>query len=290
MRLKGLEKVREKLPTFSGKRLYLVFALFPLCGLTTLATLLLIDILPRLFPQYPLLVLLEPLFPIAGIVMLVSIAMWGIHSRWWKREEYRAKYGDLAYQKALYRLLPSISIVFGVVLHSFISVRALPPTPPVNDLTILFSKSILLLFGVAPTIDVFFRIVTSSILFIICVLIIRSSVLTFGVDSMMVIYLFFPEESELNDYEIYSVIRHPAYFAMIMFSLSGFLFRLSVYSLLTVIILVIALDQHLKNHEEKELIERFGESYIEYMNRVPALHVRVRDLRVLFKFILMRNE
>ena len=37
--------------------------------------------------------------------------------------------------------------------------------------------------------------------------------------------------------------------------------------------------------EEKELIERFGRSYIEYRNRTPAFWPHLRDLGKFYKFL-----
>jgi len=38
--------------------------------------------------------------------------------------------------------------------------------------------------------------------------------------------------------------------------------------------------------EEKELIERFGQSYLDYRKRIPAFWPRPRDLGGFFKFLL----
>jgi protein-S-isoprenylcysteine O-methyltransferase Ste14 len=38
--------------------------------------------------------------------------------------------------------------------------------------------------------------------------------------------------------------------------------------------------------EEKELIERFGQSYLDYRARVPAFWPRWRDLPIFFRFLL----
>lgn len=290
MRIKGMDKVKEKLPGFRGKRLALLFVSFPIWALISLIILILFDIIPRVLPENTILMMMEPLFPVIGVIIVISTSMWGIHSRWWKREEYRSKYGNLAYQKALMRLLPSVSMIAGIVIHSFVSIRSLPPVPPVNEITVLLSRSWLSIMGISSEVDVTFRVVASGIVFVIGLLMVRSAVITFGIDYMMVVYLFFPEESELQNNEIYSVIRHPAYFTIIILSFSGFLFRLSVYSFITVAIIVISLIYHLKYYEEKELIDRFGDSYIEYMRRVPALHVRLGNLRVLLQFILNREK
>jgi len=101
---------------------------------------------------------------------------------------------------------------------------------------------------------------------------------------MAVVYLYFPEESEIQDHEIYSVIRHPTYFAGILLGIGALVFRFSVYSILMFIV-VFALFWLQARREEKELVDRFGESYEEYMRRVPGFLLRSKDIRLYFRFL-----
>jgi protein-S-isoprenylcysteine O-methyltransferase Ste14 len=187
------------------------------------------------------------------------------------------------------RGVAGVFLVPSLVFHAFTSVRSLPPGPPVNEWTILLSQSILGLAGVVKEIDVGFRLITSGLLLILGVLTVRSAVMTFGVDYMMVMYLYFPEESEVQSHEIYSVIRHPAYFAVALFGAAGLIFRLSVYSILIFVVLYALLRLHIKR-EEGELIDRFGSSYVEYRQKVPGLHVRMKNVSTYLRFLLMRTN
>ncbi|MGQ9723718.1 MAG: methyltransferase, partial [Candidatus Jordarchaeum sp.] len=54
----------------------------------------------------------------------------------------------------------------------------------------------------------------------------------FSWDYIAVLYLYYPEESELQEYEIYSVLRHPTYSGGILIFLGAVFARFSVYSLL----------------------------------------------------------
>ncbi|RDE17855.1 MAG: hypothetical protein C4K49_00725, partial [Candidatus Thorarchaeota archaeon] len=114
------------------------------------------------------------------------------------------------------------------------------------------------------------------------------ALLTFGIDYMTVVYLYFPEESEVQQHEIYSILRHPAYFAVTLMGAAGLVFRCSVYSILMFIIVYALLRLHIAR-EEKELIARFGSSYREYMKGVPALHIRPRSVRSFFRFLKNRQ-
>ena len=45
---------------------------------------------------------------------------------------------------------------------------------------------------------------------------------------------------------------------------------------------LVGINIHLKLVEEKELIERFGEQYKKYRENVPALFIRLKDVRRYF--------
>jgi protein-S-isoprenylcysteine O-methyltransferase Ste14 len=106
---------------------------------------------------------------------------------------------------------------------------------------------------------------------------------------MIVIYLYFPDESEIQQQEIYSIIRHPTYFAGILLGLSAVLFRMSVFTSIFFVLFYAAWRAQI-SVEEKELVERFGEGYSEYMERVPGLRIRPRDFGAYVRFLLGRSE
>ena len=113
---------------------------------------------------------------------------------------------------------------------------------------------------------------------IVGLLVIRSSVLTFGIDYMTVVYLYFPEESEVQEHEIYSIVRHPVYMGALILGGAAVFFRCSVYSILFCLIVYLIFKVHIRT-EEGELIERFGDGYAEYRKKVPALYVHPRNLK-----------
>jgi protein-S-isoprenylcysteine O-methyltransferase Ste14 len=108
--------------------------------------------------------------------------------------------------------------------------------------------------------------------------------MTFGIDYMAVVYLYFPEESEIQDHAIYSVIRHPTYLGAALLGAAGLFFRFSVYSILFFVIIYLILRFQI-SREEKELIERFGNGYDDYRKRVPALLVSPSKIREYFRFL-----
>ncbi|MFW9800525.1 MAG: methyltransferase family protein [Candidatus Thorarchaeota archaeon] len=289
VQFKGIEKLREKLPGYPGRRLALIPMMALLVCIAGLAFMLTMDTVSRIFADVTVLADIEPILPALGAFISMSIGILCIRRVWTKREQAKAALGDLAYQRMLVTGLAGVFLILAVILHAFVSVRSLPPGPPVNELTTFLSTSILSLLGAPYTLDLAIRIVGGSIFLVLAIMNTGRAVLTFGIDYMAVVYLYYPEESELQDNEIYSVVRHPAYFGIIIFGVSAILFRLSAYSVLFALIIAIGLLVHLRI-EEGELIERFGDSYSEYMRKVPGLHVKPRDFGTYLRFLVGRTS
>jgi len=110
----------------------------------------------------------------------------------------------------------------------------------------------------------------------------------FGIDYMGLVYIFYPESSTLQNHEIYSILRHPTYHSLMLLSIGGIFLRPSIYSIIYFLIFLIGINIHLKYVEEKELIQRFGEGYKKYKEEVPALIVRLKDLKKYFSFIFKK--
>ncbi|MFQ5832061.1 MAG: methyltransferase family protein [Candidatus Thorarchaeota archaeon] len=289
VKFKGIEKLREKLPGYPGRRLALIPLLALLVCIVGLAFMLSMDTVSRIFADVAILADIEPVLPVLGAFISMSTGILCIRRVWTKREQAMAELGDLAYQRMLVTGLAGVFLILSVILHAFVSVRSLPPGPPVNELTSFLSTSIFSLLGVPYALDLAVRIVAGSVFTILAAMTAARAVLTFGIDYMTVVYLYFPEESELQENEIYSVVRHPAYFGIILFGVGAILFRLSVYSVLFALIIAIGLLVHLRV-EEGELIERFGDSYSEYMRNVPGLRVKPRDFGTYLRFLAGRTS
>jgi protein-S-isoprenylcysteine O-methyltransferase Ste14 len=289
MHLKGMEKIREKLPGYHGWRLAVLPLLMLGMMMLGLTLLLFVDILPRILIQLSFLALVEPLLPIGAMTILLYFGLWLVWGVWRKREELQAELGELAYQRVIPRGISGIGLLFACLVHMFVSVRSLPPRPPVNELTTLFSQSLLPLAGIPNDLDVSLRIVLGSFFVLLGLLTMRRAVLTFGIDYMIVIYLYFPDESEIQQREIYSIIRHPTYFAGILLGLAAILFRMSIYTIIFFVLFYAAWRAQI-SVEEKELVERFGEGYSDYMKRVPGLRVRPRDFGAYARFLLGRSR
>lgn len=287
MKLKGMEKLREKLPAYPGRKIYLLPLKGIAVGILAYILLIVLDILPRMFSDIVLLGIIEPALPLLGSLLIVTIALWLLGTLWSRRNFMKSQYGNLSYQMMISRGAMGVALIPPVTLHVATSIRSLPPVPPVNDLTIQFSKSLLPILGVTPGLDIGIRLALSGIILLVGLLVVRSSLLTFGIDYMTVVYLYFPEESEVKDHEIYSVVRHPVYMGGVLLGAAGMIFRFSIYSILLFMIVYLMYRVQIKR-EEHELIERFGDAYREYREKVPTLHIRPTDVMSFLKFLTVK--
>ncbi len=284
--MKGLEKLREKLPAYPGRKIAILPLRGAAAGLLGYIFLIILSIIPRVFSEITFLGLIEPFLPLVGGIFLAILALWLVWGLWDKRDQMKEVLGELAYQKMIPRGVTGVFMVPPLVFLAFTSIPLLPPGPPVNELTNQWSMSLLPLIGIPAEIEFWIRIIISGILIILGALTVRSAILTFGLDYMTVVYLYFPEESEIQEHEIYSVIRHPAYLGGVILGAAGLFFSFSVYSIFLCLMVYLVFRLQIWK-EEKELVERFGEGYAEYRKKVPALLVKPSKLKAYFKFLRM---
>lgn len=282
--MKGLDKLKEKLPDYQGGKIrrFLAIAFFVIFG--SLAFQLLMDSLPRIFKEIAFLQILAPFTPILGSLSILSIGFMLVYSFWRVRTKYLSEFGDLAYQKAFKFVVTGIPMVISVVVHSFF------PT----DFIVLFEDTQNLSWYLAnPIFDIFLNF--SMVLFLIRLVIFFllagigflfafKTLKVFGIDYMALVYVYYPEESKLQKHEIYSILRHPTYHGLVLIIISSIFLRFSLYSIVYFLIFLIGINLHIKLVEERELIQRFGESYKNYKEDVPAFIVRFKNLKKYFFF------
>ncbi|MFB0561452.1 MAG: isoprenylcysteine carboxylmethyltransferase family protein, partial [Candidatus Lokiarchaeia archaeon] len=279
-----------------GRRLVLIPLIVFLSSLSGLFLMVFLDILPRMLPSVDILRVLEPILPFVGTILCGTTGFLLIYNVWHKREKFIKESKETAYQRGLKYGLVGIPLATSTMIHALLPIETLLSMSPVNGLTITLSKPLTALFLDWPafllnwpTVDVVLRTVCGVTFALLGFLTVRRAIQTFGVDYMAVLYLYYTEESELQEHEIYSVIRHPTYSGLVLIFLGTVFARFSVYSILFFIIFLVGLLCHIRLVEERELIERFGESYREYQKRVPALIVRPSKIGVYLKFLMGRN-
>ena len=74
---------------------------------------------------------------------------------------------------------------------------------------------------------------------------------------------------------VFNVVRHPVYLGEILLYLGLFMLNISLAALGIWVATAVFLH-YISRHEEKLLLERFGEQYKQYMRRVPMWIPRIR--------------
>ena len=134
------------------------------------------------------------------------------------------------------------------------------------------------------------RYILGFAILIIAVLAAFRAIQEFGIDSASMVYVYFPEKAKVADHEIYSIVRHPMYLAVILISIGGFVVNFSFYGLIHLFITLLGFYRHIFLVEEKELIERFGDSYDEYSKKTPAIFIHPKNWGKFFKFLLKSKK
>jgi protein-S-isoprenylcysteine O-methyltransferase Ste14 len=208
---------------------------------------------------------LWPEWTLLGQIGIVVVGFFIAGQFFWRRREYRAKYGDRSYRNAfLHFVLPGLPLMFAAIAH------------------ILYLPGERVLTGWATPVAAMiglYLIVTGAFLYV-------RSYIAFGADNLAMLYVYFPKEGRLVDSAIYSVLRHPAYSGVIRVGLAFGLWRGTWFSIFFGLFMPIGLTLWLRLVEEPELVERFGVSYEAYRLRVPAFWPRVQDAGKFMKFLV----
>lgn len=283
--MKGSEKIREKLPGYQGKRILKFMIVAVITFLSSLTFQLVADSLPRILIDVPILQFLAPLTPIFGSLIVVIIGFMIVYSFWRVKVKYLNKFGELAYQKAFKFVVTGVPMVISIVIHSFFPTDLIVPYRESQNLSWYLATPISDIFLNFSVVCLSIRLALGFLFVGLGFAVIRKALKIFGIDYMGLVYVYYPKESTLQNHEIYSILRHPTYHTLMLFSIGSIFFRFSIYSIIYFLIFLIGINLHLKFVEEKELIQRFGEQYIKYKENVPALFVRLKDFKRYFSFI-----
>jgi protein-S-isoprenylcysteine O-methyltransferase Ste14 len=112
------------------------------------------------------------------------------------------------------------------------------------------------------------------------------SAMTFGVDNLAMLYVYYPEEGRLVDSTIYGLIRHPVYSAVVRVGLALGLLRGTGFSIAFGLFIPLGLTLWVRLVEEPELIARFGEGYLNYRRRVPTFWPTPANARMFWRFLI----
>ena len=182
-----------------------------------------------------------------------------------KRDEYKNKFGDMAYRKAIKRfILPSLGILTAVLFHTaYMNGPQIPGgwwTVPMIWLGWLM-------------------LAVGSLLYL-------RSVMAFGLEDFMKISAYFPTSSPLNTSSIRGILRHPIDAALLRMGIGLALLNHNAFALTFAIFLPLGITGWTRLVKERDMIERYGASYLDYRRRVPAFWPKPGKLTAFIDFLL----
>ena len=206
-----------------------------------------------------------PTWSMDSQVLIFAIGFLIMSRFFFKKKEYQARYKELAYRNALGRfVLPGLAIIFAAIAHiAYMNGPRIPSgwwSLPMEVLGWL-----ILIVGAALWLR---------------------SIFAFGADNLVMLYVYYPQEGRMVASSIYDVLRHPVYAAVLRVGIGLALLNSNAFTLTFAILMPLGLTGWIRLVEEKELIERFGQSYLDYRKRVPAFWPRPRHLGKFFQFLI----
>jgi protein-S-isoprenylcysteine O-methyltransferase Ste14 len=257
MTIKGLDQLRKHVPDFNSPIGVLRILFIPM--------LLILLVTALLTSEY----LSSTAWLLGGEILFGGLGFFLLYLFIQYRNDFKARFGPLAYSKAVRWFgFPGVAIIAAVVAH----IRSIPgPEIPHYGWYVVLPG-----LGWA-------LIAVGLLLFL-------RTLHTFGLDYLIMLYVYFPEESHLVDHKIYTILRHPAYAAAQCLTFGLALLNGNWLALVCALIFALGLWGWVRLVEEKELIERFGPSYNEYRRRVPAFWPRLRDLKGFFEILIVGEQ
>jgi protein-S-isoprenylcysteine O-methyltransferase Ste14 len=253
MKSKGLTILHARVPeTLSVLRLGMVAACLVLAfTLTTLFFLVVDRWLPEWMPDGEILVL-----------ALGFIVLSGFYTR---RRVYVQTLADRSYREALLRfVIPGLGIVIGSIVH-----LAYMPGPAIPD---LWWRPVLVGLGCVS-------LLVGGALWL-------RGVNELGLDRLTMLYVYFPEQTELVQSGGYGLLRHPIYAGALRIGTGLALVHANWYGLLMVPVLWVFFAGWIVLVEEKELVERCPD-YPAYRRRVPAFCPRVHEVLRFVRYLVV---
>jgi protein-S-isoprenylcysteine O-methyltransferase Ste14 len=207
-----------------------------------------------------------PIWGPDGQIIIITIGFLLMRMFFTHKKAYITNYGQLAYRNALLRFaLPGLMVIFASVAYTgFI----LGPRIPISWWAAItpFLGWYFLIIGITLWLRAFF---------------------TFGLDNLTMLYVYFPEKGRWVNNSIYSVIRHPVYAGVLRLGIGLAFLNGNIFAIIFgLLILPFGLTAWIRLVEEKELVKRFGTSYIEYRRVTPAFWPRLRDLIKFFQYLI----
>jgi protein-S-isoprenylcysteine O-methyltransferase Ste14 len=184
-----------------------------------------------------------------------------------QRAAFIEKYKENAYGHAALRFIfPGVSILFAAIAH----------TAYMGDVNkMIFTQGI---FPKVAHVLGWYWVVIGALLWI-------RSALTFGIDNLAFLYLYYPEEGRIADTGIHEILRHPVYAGAMRLCIGLALLNTGIFALSFIPFLPLIFFGWVRLVEEKEVLERFPD-YAAYRDQTLAFWVKPRDIPAFFKFLI----
>jgi len=182
-----------------------------------------------------------------------------------RKQSYKEKYKELAYRNAFaHYAMPGLALIFGAIAHAGYMNG---PFVPYGWWTIIF-----LALG-------WFMLCIGALLWI-------RSIFTFGMDNLALLYVYYPEEGQIINSSVYGILRHPIYAGALRVVIGLALLNGNANAIAFIIFVPLGLIGWIRLVEEKELLERFGQTYLDYRKHVPAFWPKLSNLGVFYNFLV----
>ncbi len=282
MKISGLEGLHKHLPDYTENQVKHLVLRLPLFSILFLLIqticLYIIQFISREFNSF-ITDFLETGIPIINNIIFIFFGTITAQQGFRMKDKLQAINREYAFQRIVKKILLGISMVFAGVLFGYI-----PITNPSANFAIFFNKyfeSYISDIDFSPIkyiIGILFLIIGGSTAF--------RAIQDFGIDTASMVYVYFPEDAKIIENNLYFMVRHPMYLAVFLVSFGSFIFYFSTYSLILLIITLLSFYRHIVFVEDRELKERFGEDFEEYVNKTPAIFIRPHNWGKFFKFLI----
>lgn len=253
MRINGMEQIRKHVPDLNTPRGRAQ------AGLILLSWFVLVTLYFVISDHIPT-------WSIDSQIVVIALGFLVLRLFFARKKAYQEKYKELAYRNAFaHYVIPGLAIIMAAVAHAGYMNGPFVPR---------------------GWWSVVFLILGTWFLMIGAMLWIRG-ISALGMDNLALFYVYYPEKGKIVDSNLYSVLRHPVYAGVLRVIIGLALLNGNGNSLAFILFAPLGLIGWIRLVEEKELIERFDPSYLDYRKRVPAFLPRARDYGRFFGFLLM---
>ncbi len=200
-----------------------------------------------------------------GEIVMLALGFLLLSRFYSQRERYQKKYGEHAYYAAFTRFsVWGLGVVAASIAH--LAYIAGPPLPRVWWTPWLQALGYVSLLG--------------------GILLWLRAVMSIGMDSLVMLYVYRPDDGSRSETGLYTLVRHPIYAAALHIGGGLALIHANWYALLVAVLLPLFFLGWVRLVEEPELLRRFPD-YAEYRRRVPAFFPKPGNLLGLWRLLLV---